>query len=80
MIVQVGTGRGGDVELGVVGVGLTVVGHGEHVGFVMFVGEVLIIEELAIDRFPTSSIAIGYISSLNHKPWNYSMDFRALVV
>ena len=69
-----------DVELGVVRVGLPEVGHCEHVWLVVLVVEVLVVEVLSIDRFPTGSIALGYISSLNHKPWHYSMDFRALVV
>ncbi len=80
LVVQVRPRRHRDVELGVVGVGFTEVGHSEKVGLIVFVYEVLVRESVAIYRFPTSSIAIGYISSLNHKPRNYSMDFRALVV
>jgi hypothetical protein len=48
MVVQVGASRGGDVELGVVGVGFTGVGHCEHVGLVVLVKEVLVFEMFAI--------------------------------
>ena len=69
-----------DVELGIVGVGFSEIGHCQHIGLFMKVVEVLIIEKLAIYRFPTGSISIGYISTLNHEPRNYPVDFSTLIM
>lgn len=70
---------GGDKELGTVGVG-TGVGHGKQVRPVVAEDEVLISEFLAIDRFTTSAVAAGEVTTLKHELGNDAVKGGTLVV
>ena len=46
----------------------------------MLKSEVLIVKFITIDRFPSASVKLSKITSLNHKIWNDSVENGALVV
>lgn len=51
-----------------------------HTWLVVSLDEVLISKLGAVDRFPTSAVTGGEVTSLEHEVWDYSMEYTALVV
>ena len=66
-------------ELGSVGVWSSV-GHWEISSFGMFAGEVLIWEFHSVDRFSSSSVSGGEISTLSHELRDDSVEWGSFVV
>lgn len=47
--------------------------HGQQKGFLVFQLEVFVFKLLAVNGFPSSTIAIGKVTPLNHKLFNNTM-------
>mmetsp|Transcript_898 Transcript_898/g.1859 ORF Transcript_898/g.1859 Transcript_898/m.1859 type:complete len:303 (+) Transcript_898:284-1192(+) len=56
------------------------IGHGELSSLGMLNLEIFIRKFLSINRFPTGTIGIGKVSTLNHKVLNYAMEGRSLIM
>ena len=61
-----------DIELGIIGVGSTI-RHGKHIRCIMLMNIILIKKSIPIYALPTRSVAIGYVTALQHKPLDNSM-------
>lgn len=70
--------NGGDEELGTVGVG-TSVSHGEKTDLVVVLLEVLIGESSTVDRFATSTVVVGEVTTLEHELGDNTVERRTLV-
>lgn len=73
LAVQPGAGNGGDEELRSVGV-LASVSHGQEVGLVVSVEEVLVSKLFAVDGLATSAVVVGEVTSLDHEVRDDSVE------
>ncbi len=76
LAVQVRGGHGADEKLRTVGV-LASIGHGQDAGAGMLVLEVLVLELVAVDGFPTTAVTRGEIAALQHKLGNHAVKRAA---
>merc|ERR1719291_482555 len=69
--------NGANEELRTVGVWASV-SHGQNTWLSVLVLEVFIWELFAVDRFTTSTVATGEVTTLKHELWNDTMEARSL--
>lgn len=70
---------GANEELAAVGVGSSV-GHGQNTLASVLHLEVLVVELVAVDGLATGTVALGEVTSLDHKLGNDTVESAALVV
>jgi len=63
----------GDKKLGPIGI-FSGVGHGEEIGFFMFLYKVLIVEIIAIDGLSTGTVSTGEVTALGHEIRNNTVE------
>ena len=68
----------GDEELRAIGV-LSGIGHREESRFGMFYLEVLVFEFFSVDRFTSSAVEVGEVSSLEHELRDHPVEDGTLV-
>ena len=78
LAIEPGGQDSGDEELGTVGVG-TSVSHGEKTDLVVVLLEVLIGESSTVDRFATSTVVVGEVTTLEHELGDNTVERRTLV-
>ena len=67
-------------ELTPIGILLSAISHAQPVGLVMLVGEVLVLEVVAVDAFSSCTVSLSNIPCLYHEPWDNPMKNIPLVV
>lgn len=71
--VEPAAGDSGDEELGAIGAGSSV-GHGEESWLGVLLVEVLVSEFGSVDRFSSSAVVVGEVSSLKHELGDDSVE------